>query len=119
MNDLLLKLRQQLTSMIEEIDSFNNHNEDTIFIKKEDFKSISFLGNSTVHSYIFEYQNGVKFILDAAKKNPYHHETYTKLMNGTLELLILNKLDKEHISKGHTINYKLEVLNKTLLRNLY
>lgn len=119
MNDLLFKLRQQLTSMIEEIDNFKSVPLNTIFIKKVDFKSIKYIAETSSSKHVFEYQKGVKFILYNHENIPYHLETYTKLMNGTLELLILNKCDKVHTTRGYSINYEIENENKTRLRNIY
>jgi len=44
MNDLIIKLRQQLVSMIEEIDNYNIPIDDTtLFITKEDLKWIRYV----------------------------------------------------------------------------
>lgn len=122
MSDLLIKLRQQLVSMIEEIDNCKIALDDTIIIRREDFKSIKFLfyiGNN-VNSNLFEYKNGVKFILGSEKDfKGYNNETYNKLMDGTLEVLILNKRNSVLNSLGYSINYELEPKKKTTLRNLY
>ena len=119
MNDLLFKLRQQLISMIEEIDNFKTDSEDTLILKKEDFKSLNYLGKLNSYVHVFEYKNGVKFTLSESTSYPHDLGTYRKLMNGSLELLILNKREKEFLSSGHTINYELENINQTVLRNLY
>jgi hypothetical protein len=119
MNDLILKLRQQLISMIEEIDNFKTASENTLIIKKADFKSINYLGKLNSYIHLFEYKNGAKFILRQGASYPYDLETYQKLMNGTLEILILTKRENEYISSGHSINYELEDKHKTILRNLY
>ena len=117
MNDLIIKLRQQLTSMIEEIDNYKIESIDTIIIKKADFKSIKKIGEISSSAHVFEYLNGVKFILLDYKKSPYNWETYNKFMNGTLEVLILNMRDKIFNTKGYSINYELEDENKTFRRN--
>lgn len=119
MNDLLLKFRQQLISMIEEIDNYKADIEDTLILKREDFKSLNYLGKLNSYIHVFEYKNGVKFTLRNSSTYSHDFETYRKLMNGTLEFLILNKKEKEYTSSGYTINYELENKNKTVLRNLY
>ena len=40
-------------------------------------------------------------------------------MNGSIERIILNKLNKEHLIDGNLINYKLEEWEKTVLRDNY
>lgn len=119
MNDLLSKLRQQLISMIEEIDNFKADSGDTLILKKEDFKALKYLGKLNSYIHLFEYKEGMKFILRQGDSYPYDLKTYKKLMDGTLEVLILTKCEKEYISSGHSINYELEDIHKTILRNLY
>jgi hypothetical protein len=43
MKDLILNLRNQLVSMIEEIDNYSIPLDDTIFIKKEDLKRVKYI----------------------------------------------------------------------------
>ena len=118
MKDLILNIRNQLVSIIEEIDNYNIPLDDTIFINKEDMKWIEFIGkNGTKNNpiYEFEYKNGVKFSL---RNDPYftlEYEFYNKLMDGTLELIILNK----KVSSDGSSFYVLEDPIKTKLRNLY
>lgn len=120
MNDLLIKLRQQLVSMIEEIDSYKIPHDDVIIIKKEDFKAINYLGKLNSYLHAFEYKNGVKFTLGESSSYPDELETYKKLSDGTLDILILNKRFEAFKSRsGHEINYNLENKIKTNLRNLY
>ena len=118
MKDLILNLRNQLVSMIEEIDNYNIPLDDTIFIKKEDLKWIEYKGNKGTKNnprHEFEYKNDVKFSLNPVSYYPLELDCYKKLMDGTLELLILNK--KEN-SDG-SLYYVLEDPIKTKLRNLY
>lgn len=120
MKDLIIKLRQQLVSMIEEIDNYNIPLDDTIFIKKEDLKWIKYLGVINSFVYEFEYKNEVKFILRVSNQFPLDVDCYNKLMNGTLELIILNKLSHKVADSGEQIvKYVLENPIKTKLRNLY
>ena len=119
MDEFLPKLRQQLISMVEEIDTYLKiDDEKDIIIKKEDFNEIKHL---TYHVYdqLFEYKNGVKFSLSMRDSYPYEKEVYKKLMDGTLESLILNKRSEGSEIVGHFINYKVEDKIKTNLRNLY
>ena len=120
MTDLIIKLRQQLVSMIEEIDNYNILLDDTIFIKKEDLKWIKYLGKSNSYIHEFEFKNKVKFSLRVSSSYPLDLDCYNKLMNGTLELIILNKFPNEVAdSEALTVFYKLEDPIKTKLRNLY
>ena len=115
MKDLIIKLRQQLVSMIEEIDNYNIPLDDTIFIQKEDLKWIKYLGKLNSYLHKFEYKGEVKFNLGVSSSYPLELDCYKKLMDGTLELIILNK--KEN-SDGSSY-YVLEDPIKTKLRNLY
>jgi hypothetical protein len=119
MNDLIIKLRQQLVSMIEEIDNYNIPKDDTLFIKKEDLKWIKYLGKLNSYINVFEYKQEAVFTLRVSSSYPYDYEVYNKLMDGTLEILILNKREEEYQDSGHRINYNLEEKNNTILRNLY
>ena len=123
MNDLLLKLREQLLAIVEEIDNFNISLDDTISIRKEDFKWLKFLDNSN-SANIFEYKEDIKFILHTDDYNPYENSIYNQLMNGTLEVLILEKRKGSGITykinnKSIQVNYKVQEQQNTLLRNLY
>jgi hypothetical protein len=115
MKDLIIKLRQQLVSMIEEIDNYNIPLDATIFIKKEDLKWIKYLGKLNSYRHEFEYKNGIKFNLGVSPSYPLEQDCYKKLIDGSLELIILNK--KEN-SDGSSY-YVLEDPIKTKLRNLY
>jgi hypothetical protein len=119
MKDLIIKLRQQLVSMIEEIDNYNIPLDDTIFIKKEDLKWIKYLGKLNSYINVFEYKQEVIFTLRVSTSYPYDYEVYNKLMDGTLEILILNKREEEYLDSGHLINYTLEDKKNTILRDLY
>ncbi|MGZ9676405.1 hypothetical protein [Flavobacterium sp. GNP001] len=119
MKDLLIKLRRQLAAMIEEIDNYNIPSDDTIFIKKEDLKWIKYLGKLNSYINVFEYKQEVIFTLRVSSSYPYDYEIYNKLMDGTLEILILNKREEEYVDSGHLINYTLEDKKNTILRDLY
>lgn len=115
MKDLIIKLRQQLVQIIEEIDSYDIPDDGTIFIQKEDLKWIQYLGKSNSYIHQFEYKNEVKFNLRASSSYPLDFETYKDLLAGTLELIILNKKE----SSDGSSYYVLEDPIKTKLRNLY
>jgi len=119
MSDLLIKLRQQLVSMIEEIDSYNLPLNETIFIRKDDLKWIKYLGKLNSYIYVFEYKNEVKFTLRVSSSYSYELAKYKELMEGTLEILILKKRNKEYEHSRFSINYDLEEPENTKLRNLY
>lgn len=120
MKDLIIKLRQQLVSMVEEIDNYIIPLNDTIFIKKEDLKWIKYLGKLNSYLHEFEYKNEVRFKLGNSSTYPLEQTVFLKLINGTLESIILNKFSyKAHDSEEQIIYYKLEDPIKTKLRNLY
>jgi hypothetical protein len=118
MNEVLLKLRENLNSMIEIIDKYMPSQDDVIIIKKEDMKYLNFLGKSYDRN-IFEYSNSIRFVLEVKSYLPYEKSFYDRIMNGTIERIILNKLNKEILIDGVLINYKLEEWEKTKLRDNY
>jgi hypothetical protein len=118
MNEVLLKLRENLNSMIEIIDKYIPSQDDVIIIKKEDMKYLNFLGKSYDRN-IFEYSNSIRFVLEVKSYLPYEKSFYDRIMNGTIERIILNKLNKEILIDGVLINYKLEEWEKTKLRDNY
>ena len=118
MNEVLLKLKENLSSMIEIIDKYIPSQDDVIIIKKEDMKYLSFLGKSYDRN-IFEYSNSIRFVLEVKSYLPYEKSFYDRIMNGTIERIILNKLNKEIQIDGVLINYKLEEWEKTKLRDNY
>ena len=118
MNEVLLKLRENLSSMIEIIDKYIPSQDDVIIIKKEDMKYLTFLGKSYDRN-IFEYSNSIRFVLEVKSYLPYEKSFYDLIMNGTIERIILNKLNKEIQIDGVLINYKLEEWEKTKLRDNY
>ncbi len=118
MNEVLLKLRENLSSMIEIIDKYIPSQDDVIIIKKEDMKYLTFLGKSYDRN-IFEYSNSIRFVLEVKSYLPYEKSFYDRIMNGTIERIILNKLNKEIQIDGVLINYKLEEWEKTKLRDNY
>jgi len=118
MNEVLLKLRENLNSMIEIIDKYIPSQDDVIIIKKEDMKYLNFLGKSYDRN-IFEYSNSIRFVLEVKSYLPYEKSFYDRIMNGTIERIILNKLNNEILIDGVLINYKLEEWEKTKLRDNY
>ena len=118
MNVVLLKLRENLNSMIEIIDKYIPSQDDVIIIKKEDMKYLNFLGKSYDRN-IFEYSNSIRFVLEVKSYLPYEKSFYDRIMNGTIERIILNKLNNEILIDGVLINYKLEEWEKTKLRDNY
>jgi hypothetical protein len=118
MNEVLLKLRENLNSMIEIIDKYMPSQDDVIIIKKEDMKYLNFLGKSYDRN-IFEYSNSIRFVLEVKSYLPYEKSFYDRIMNGTIERIILNKLNNEILIDGVLINYKLEEWEKTKLRDNY
>lgn len=118
MEDLLKKLKEHLSAMIEEIDNYIPNNLEDIIIKKQDFKHLHHLRISQNNGHLFEYKDGIKFVLYNSYPNDYHQEVYSAIMDGSLEVLILNKRD-DYEKDGHIINYVLETRIKTNLRNLY
>ena len=118
MNEVLLKLRENLNSMIEIIDKYIPSPDDVIIIKKEDMKYLNFLGKSYDRN-IFEYSNSIRFVLEVKSYLPYEKSFYDRIMNGTIERIILNKLNNEILIDGVLINYKLEEWEKTKLRDNY
>ena len=61
MNDVLLKLREQLISMIDVIDNYIPSQEDVIFINKEDMKHLKWVKKSDFDRNLFEYKKTIKF----------------------------------------------------------
>jgi hypothetical protein len=118
MNEVLLKLRENLNSMIEIIDKYIPSQDDVIIIKKEDMKYLNFLGKSYDRN-IFEYSNSIRFVLEVKSYLLYEKSFYDRIMNGTIERIILNKLNNEILIDGVLINYKLEEWEKTKLRDNY
>lgn len=114
MNEFLIKLKEQLLAIVEEIDNYSSPSGDLIFIKKEDFRWISHLGRLNSNIHIFEYKDGMKFLVSD------NLTIYKNLMKGTLDEIILQK--KENAtegSDGHLINYELEGFHHKTLRKLY
>ena len=67
---------------------------------------------------MFEFKNGIKFILSNDSRFTYSNSIYLALMNNSLDVLILKKREDFEF-EGHLINYELETEIKTQLRNLY
>ena len=118
MENLLLKLREHLNIMIEIIDNYIPSHDDVVVLKKEDMKHLKFISKSYDRN-LFEYNNSIRFILEVKSYLPYEKSFYDRIMNGSIERIILNKLDKEHLIDGNLINYKLEEWEKTKLRDNY
>ncbi len=119
MDNLLKTLKEHLVVMVEEIDNYTHANSGDIIIKKEDFKYLNHLELNNNYGHVFEYKSGIKFTLFSnSQTSLYKSVIYSALMDGSLEVLILNKRDDFEVGK-HVINYSLETEIKTNLRNLY
>jgi len=118
MNDLLKSLREHLTAMIEEIDNYTHADSDNIIIYKKDFKFIKYNGKLNSYIHVFEYKEDIKFTLRLSSSYPYELKIYKDITNGTLDFLILNKI-KGYSDGSQVINYSLEPVINTKLRNLY
>jgi hypothetical protein len=121
MNDVLLKLRDQLSSMIDVIDNYVPSQEDVISISKEDMKHLKWVKKNGHDVNLFEYKKTIKFTLTTNGGGywDYQRLVYNQIMNGSIEKIVLVKLTAESDMGGIPINYKLEEWEQTQLRDLY
>ena len=118
MNEILTELKKQLSSMIEIIDNFQSPLDEIIVINKDDLVNLKYIGKSNSYRHIFEFRNSIRFCLpDSGSTYQYEVSHYKKIMDGSIERIILNKL--ENANEDSEINYKLEEWHKTKLRDLY
>lgn len=91
--------------------------EDVIVIKKEDFANLRWVKKINSYVHLFEYKNSIRFTLpESGNSYRYQVSFYNKIMDGTIEEIILNKIENKSDSE---VNYKLEDWHKTKLRELY
>jgi hypothetical protein len=119
MENLLKNLRDHLSAMIEEIDAYTHYEDQDIIIKSKEFKHLRHRGKLNSYVNVFEYKDGIKFTLRVSQSYGYDYKIYQGLMDGSLDMLILNKRTEDHETDGHIINYTLEPYVDTKLRNLY
>ncbi len=124
MNEILLQLRKELNALIEVIDNYQSALDEVIIIKKEDLKHLKWKKKLNSYINLFEYKNSIRFTLPDSGSYPYQIGFYQKIMDGSLERLILNKINynisSDEISKDTSsdqANYKLEEWQKTKLRD--
>ncbi len=124
MNEILLQLRKELNALIEVIDNYQPALDEVIIIKKEDLKHLKWKKKLNSYINLFEYKNSIRFTLPDSGSYPYQIGFYQKIMDGSLERLILNKINynisSDEISKDTSsdqANYKLEEWQKTKLRD--
>jgi hypothetical protein len=117
-NDILLQLRNDLDAMIEIIDKYQTPLDEVIIIKKEDLTHLKWVRKINSYTHLFEYKNSIRFSLpDSGNSYQYAVGHYKKIMNGTLERLVLNII--EIAGDDLEENYKLEEWHKTKMRDLY
>lgn len=116
-DEKLIEIRKQFEVLNTLINEFlDSQKQDRIVLKRDDFKLIKYLG-FTYNMRILDYNDGCIFHL--RDDNVYHKEHYDKLMNGTLERLIINRRDNIFIRDNYKINYELESVERTKLNDLY
>jgi hypothetical protein len=122
MNEKIAEIKKQLENLNTLINEFlNSQNEERIVLKKENFGRIRYLsktnGRNDKYWHILDYNDGCIFLLN--DNDSYEHDHYTKLMNGELDRLILNKRDNYVVDHKYVLNYKLEPIERTKLHDLY
>lgn len=92
--------------------------ENDIIITKSDLRHLKWLRKTNSYIHLFEYKNSVRFKL-ASSGDSYGYQVnfYNNIMNGTIDRIILNKIEGNSDADG--VNYKLEEWQKTRLRDLY
>ncbi len=124
MNEILLQLRKELNALVEIIDNYQPVLDEVIIIKKEDLIHLKWKKKLNSYINLFEYKNSIRFTLPDSGSYPYEIGFYQKIMDGSLERLILNKIinntSTEELSNDtDRANYKLEEWQKTKLRDNY
>jgi hypothetical protein len=118
-NEEYHKQLENLSFLINEF--LNSQNEERMVLYMEDFGRIKYLSKSNERNknywHILDYNDGCSFIL--SDYDSYDREHYTKLMNGELDRLILNKRDNSAVDAKYILNNKLEPIERTKLHDLY
>lgn len=118
MNEILTELKKQLSSMIEIIDNYKMPIEDAIIISKDDLTDLKYIKKLNSYLHLFEYKKSIRFQLpDSGNSYQYEVSHYKKIMDGSIERIILNKIESSN--EDSETNYKLEDWHKTKLRDLY
>ena len=119
MNEKLLLIKEQLEQLTNSINDYlESTNQDVIIIQKENFDKIHFLGETRHGSKVLDFNNGAIFILYLGFN--YQKLQYTKLMDGSLNRLIIKKRANSVSYDGRWVsNYELESEEETKLRDLY
>ena len=114
MNEILQKLRNELNALILVIDNYQPIVDEVIIINKEDLKYLKWKKKLNSYINVFEYKNTIRFTLPDSGSYPYEIGFYNKIMDGSLERLILNRVVNDSNSENLTadsisniINYKL------------
>lgn len=126
MIEILQQLRKELSALVEIIDNYQPVLDEVIIIKKEDLKHLKWKKKLNSYINLFEYKNSIRFTLPDSGSYPYEIGFYQKIIDGSLERLILNKIinntNSEEINSdtnSERVNYKLEEWQKTKLRDNY
>jgi hypothetical protein len=122
MNNLLIKLREQLVSIIETIDTHMPKLDDVIIISKGDMKDVKWIKKNDYDRNLFEYKGCIRFTLSSKGGGGNLSDQkiiYDKIMDGTIERIVLEKLRAETDMSGILINYRVEDWQKTKLRDNY
>ncbi len=121
MNELLLKLREQLSSMIETLDNYIPVEDSIIVINKVDMKNLKWLKKNEHDRNLFEYKNTIRFTLSSKGGGILNYQKFKfdQIMDGSIDKIVLVKLTNETEMNGIKINYRLEDLEQTKLRDLY
>lgn len=118
MNNPFDQLRMHLNSMLEIIDNYQAPLDELIIINKHDLVDLKYIGKTNSYRHIFEFRKSIRFSLpDSGYSYQYEVSHYKKIMDGSIERIILNKI--ENPSEDSETNYKLEEWHKTKLRDLY
>lgn len=118
MNETLNQLRMHLNSMLEIIDKYKEPVDEVVIIRKNDMAELKHLRKINSYLHIFEFRKSIRFYLpDSGNSYQYEASFYKKIFDGTIERIILNKL--ENSNENSEVNYKLEEWHKTKLRDLY
>jgi hypothetical protein len=120
MNNLLIKLREQLVLLIETIDTHMPKLDDVIIISKADMKDVKWIKKNDYDRNLFEYQGCIRFTLSSKGGGGNLSDQkiiYDKIMDGTIERIVLEKLRAETDMSGIIINYRVEDWQKTKLRD--
>tara|TARA_R110001592_G_scaffold295677_2_gene565926 strand:+ start:1279 stop:1620 length:342 start_codon:yes stop_codon:yes gene_type:complete len=109
--------------MIEEIDNYTHEDHDNVVIDKNNFTHVDCI-DSEENKKIFKFKDEIIFILDinsyhSASTSFYEKDIYKKLLDGTLDMLILNKLDEPILLDSYRVNYKIESYENYSLRRTY